>query len=180
MKQYQVNLLDVDSAGCKLLSHIVFSKLPASIKRELVHKVNNNYPFVEELFDNYKEIIQTLIRTSNPKNTVKFEKNESSIKPKGVTQNPNKPQVKSKPTEKTPPSTLENFSISVEAKTAQKSHNSSQPNLTSGDSNNKGNSRYCKFCNTFVHSMLQCTKFEKVAERQKEVHFIRFVCLMHE
>ena len=160
-------MLDVDSAGCKLLSHIVFSKLPASIKRELVHKVNNNYPFVEELFDNYKEIIQTLIRTSNPKNTVKFEKKESSIKPKGVTQNPNKPQVKSKPTEKTPPSTLENFSISVEAKTAQKSHNSSQPNLTSGDSNNKGNSRYCKFCNTFVHSMLQCTKFEKVAERQK-------------
>ena len=29
LKQYQVNLLDVDSAGCKLLSHIVFSKLPA-------------------------------------------------------------------------------------------------------------------------------------------------------
>ena len=100
LKQYQVNLLDVDSAGCKLLSHIVFSKLPASIKRELVHKVNNNYPSVEELFDNYKEIIQTLTRTSNPKNAVKFEKKESSINSKGVTQNPNKPQVKSKPTEK--------------------------------------------------------------------------------
>ena len=166
LKQYQVNLLDVDSAGCKLLSHIVFSKLPASIKRELVHKVNNNYPSVEELFDNYKEIIQTLIRTSNPKNTVKFEKKESSIKSKGVTQNPNKPQFKSKPTEKTPPSTLENFSTSVEARTAQRSHNSSQLNLASGDSN-KGNSRYCKFCSTIGHSMLQCTKFEKVADRQK-------------
>ena len=166
LKQYQVNLLDVDSAGCKLLSHIVFSKLPASIKRELVHKVNNNYPSVEELFDNYKEIIQTLIRTSNPKNTVKFEKKESSIKSKGVTQNPNKPQFKSKPTEKTPPSTLENFSTSVEARTAQRSHNSSQLNLASGDSN-KGNSRYCKFCGTIGHSMLQCTKFEKVADCQK-------------
>ena len=166
LKQFQVNLLDVDSAGCKLLSHIVFSKLPASIKRELVHKVNNNYPSVEELFDNYKEIIQTLIRTSNPKNTVKFEKKESSIKSKGVTQNPNKPQFKSKPTEKTPPSTLENFSTSVEARTAQRSHNSSQLNLASGDSN-KGNSRYCKFCGTIGHSMLQCTKFEKVADRQK-------------
>ena len=96
LKQYQVNLLDVNSAGCKLLSHIVFSKLPALIKRELVHKVNNNYPSVEELFDNYKEIIQTLIRTLNPKNAVKFEKKESSIKFRGVTQNPNKPQVKSK------------------------------------------------------------------------------------
>ena len=113
-----------------------------------------------------REIIQTLIRTSNPKNTVKFEKKESSIKSKGVTQNPNKPQFKSKPTEKTPPSTLENFSTSVEARTAQRSHNSSQLNLASGDSN-KGNSRYCKFCGTIGHSMLQCTKFEKVADRQK-------------
>ena len=95
LKQYQVNLLDVDSAGGKLLNHIVFSKMPASIKTELVHKVNNNYPSVEDLlFDNYKEIIQTLISTSNPKNAVKFEKKESTIKSKGVTQNPNKPQVK--------------------------------------------------------------------------------------
>ena len=166
LKQYQVNLLDVDSAGCKLFSHIVFCKWPASIKRELVHKVTNNYPSVEELFDNYKEIIQTLIRTSSPKNMVKFEKKESSIKSKGATQNPNKPQVKSKPTEKTPPSTLENFSTSVEAKTTQRSHNSSQLNLASGDSNN-GNSRYCKFCSTIGHSMLQCTKFEKMADHQK-------------
>ena len=160
-------MLDVDSTCYKLLRHIVFSKLPASIKRELVHKVNNNYLSVEELFDNYTEIIQTPICTSNPKYAVKFEKKESSIKSKGVTQNPNNPQVKSKPTEKTPPSMLENFNTSVEAKTAQKSHNSSQLNLASGDSNKKGNSRYCKFCSIFGHSMLQCTKFEKVADLQK-------------
>ena len=134
-----------------MLSHIVFSKLPASIKRALVHKVNHNYPFVEKLFDNYNENIQTLIRTSIPKNVVKFEKKESSIKSKGVTQNPNKPQVKSKPTEKKSSFNARKLQYFVEAKTAQKSHNSSQLNLASGDFNNKGNSKYCKSCSIFCH-----------------------------
>ena len=39
LKQYQVDLLDVNTSGCKLLSHINFSKLHASIKGELVHKI---------------------------------------------------------------------------------------------------------------------------------------------
>ena len=166
LKQYNVNLLDVGSAGCQLLSHIMFSKLPASIKRELVHKVSNNYPSVVDLFDNYKEIIQTLIRTSNSKSDTRIEKKEGSVKFKSLTQGSNKSQIKSKPPEKKPPSTLENFSTSLDFKNSSKSNNASKPNPVSV-SNNSGHSRYCKFCSTFGHNMLQCTKYEKVADRQK-------------
>ena len=44
LKQYDIDLMEEDTAGCKLLSHIIFSKLPTSVKRELVHKVDNNDP----------------------------------------------------------------------------------------------------------------------------------------
>ena len=53
--------MEEDTAGCKQLSHIVFSKLPTSAKRELVHKVDDNYPFLNHIFDNYREIIKTLV-----------------------------------------------------------------------------------------------------------------------
>ena len=44
LKQYDIDLMEEDTEGCKLLSHIIFSKLPTSVKRELVHKVDGNYP----------------------------------------------------------------------------------------------------------------------------------------
>ena len=50
LKQYDIDLMEEDTAGCKLLSHIIFSKLPTSVKRELIHKVDNNYPSLTEIF----------------------------------------------------------------------------------------------------------------------------------
>ena len=52
LKQYNIDLMEEDTAGCKLLSHIIFSKLPTSVKRELVHKVYDNYPSLSHIFDN--------------------------------------------------------------------------------------------------------------------------------
>ena len=46
LKQYDIDLMEEDTAGCKLLSHIIFSKLPTYVKRELVHKVDYNYPYL--------------------------------------------------------------------------------------------------------------------------------------
>ena len=67
LKLYGVDLLADGSAGCKLLIHIIYSKLPPSVKRELVHKVNTNYPTIAQLFDHYNDIIKTLTRTSGLK-----------------------------------------------------------------------------------------------------------------
>ena len=63
LKQYNIDLMGEDTAGCKLLkiSHIIFSKLPTSVKRELVHKVDNNHPSLTEIFENYREIIKTVV-----------------------------------------------------------------------------------------------------------------------
>ena len=57
-----------NNSGLKLISHIVFNKLPAILKRELVHKIGSNYPSLKELFDNYHDLIKTIIRTSLKKN----------------------------------------------------------------------------------------------------------------
>ena len=64
LKNYGVDLLLPNSSGLKLISHIVFNKLPAILKRELVHKIGSNYPSLKELFDNYHDLIKTIIRTS--------------------------------------------------------------------------------------------------------------------
>ena len=66
LKQYNIDLKEEDTAGCKLLSHIIFSKLSTSVKKELVHKVDDNYPFLNHIFDNYREINKTLVRVSQP------------------------------------------------------------------------------------------------------------------
>ena len=64
LKNYGVDFLLPNSSGLKLISHIVFNKLPAILKRELVHKIGSNYPSLKELFDNYHDLIKTIIRTS--------------------------------------------------------------------------------------------------------------------
>ena len=64
LKNYGVDLLLPNSSGLKLISHIVFSKLPTILKRELVHKIESNYLSLKELFDNYHDLIKTIIRTS--------------------------------------------------------------------------------------------------------------------
>ena len=59
-----VELLLPDFSGLKLISHIVFNKLPAILKGELVHEIGSNYPSLKELFDNYHDSLKTIIRTS--------------------------------------------------------------------------------------------------------------------
>ena len=70
LKNYGVDLLLPNSSGLKLISHIVFNKLPAILKRELVHKIGSNYPSLKLLFDNYHDLIKTIIRTSLKKKIV--------------------------------------------------------------------------------------------------------------
>ena len=55
LKNYGVDLLLPNSSGLKLISHIVFNKLPSILKRELVHKIgsishNHSNKFEKENF----------------------------------------------------------------------------------------------------------------------------------
>ena len=66
LKSYDVDLLK-DESSLKFLSHIVFSRLPVGFKKELVHKLDNNYPTLIQVFDNYAEVMRTLNLKNNSK-----------------------------------------------------------------------------------------------------------------
>ena len=44
----------------QLVSHIVSDKLPVSIRREISYRVDNNYPSLKQLFENYCDAIGAL------------------------------------------------------------------------------------------------------------------------
>ena len=59
LRNYDINLLENHSANT-LISHIIISKLPNDFKQELVRKLDNNYPTIENIFENYADVITTL------------------------------------------------------------------------------------------------------------------------
>ena len=63
----------------EFISHIVFAKLPLPFRKELVRKIDNNYPSIDDIFANYLSIIKTLCMRQNktfenPISDTKFEK----------------------------------------------------------------------------------------------------------
>ena len=143
LKTYQVDLLENKSSGCKLVSHIIFSKLPSPIRRELVHRVKNNYPTINDLFENYNEIIKCILRTSN-KPRVNNNKIENSASKTKDVQNVKTEESKS---------TLQNFKTTTSAKV---------------DNQNKNKEeivKFCKFCNVNGHSMVFCQKYKTLDSR---------------
>ena len=159
LKTYKVDLLRPGNAGCRLVSHIIFSKLPASLRRELVHKIDSNYPSVVDLFEHYNELVKTLVRTSRASDATNVSK--SAGKPKWKQ---NKAHVQSgtaegkdKPNKQTD-STLENFQTS--SLPSQTVSNTAKGNGTEKD-------RYCKFCAIKGHSMLACSKYVSVDARKQ-------------
>ena len=156
LKSYNIDLMEEHTSGNKLISHIIFDKLPNIIKRELVHKVDTNFPTVNQLFDNYNDILKTLSRTSYKKDYDKY-KPQSSTQVKSQNsssfKNQNDKGLRNPLGEKLKPcSTLENFQTKTEGGTF-KSH--------------------CKFCNTNNHSMFHCPKYsshEARTYRCKEIN----------
>ena len=65
---YNLDFFEEETKGSKIISHIVFAKLPTIPLRELVHKVGTNYPTIKDIFDNYNENIKTLTKTSRKNN----------------------------------------------------------------------------------------------------------------
>ena len=134
---------------CLMVGHIIFSKLPPSVKRELVHKVNFNYPTVDQLFDHYNDILKTLIRTSSIKKEFP-ERKENHANASGSKAKEHKPFKKQEKKNETvhgvhnskPASTLENFTTS----SVPEREESAKP-------------RYCKFCEIQGHSMYSCNTF---------------------
>ena len=124
-----------EAASNTLLSHIVFHRLPNPFKQELVRKINNNYPKLNDIFDNYAEIVRTLNLKQNSRSfeknnldKVNLDKNKETSKV-----NSNLPYLQS--------SVLNTGTVS------------------SASAQSFKDIKNCKFCTCSGHSMVNCKKF---------------------
>ena len=80
LKTYNYDFLESKPANL-LISHFVFHKLPFVFQQELVRKLNNNYPSIEEVFNNYVEVIRTLGLQRTPASVSNVNRSASGIRP---------------------------------------------------------------------------------------------------
>lgn len=128
LKLYECNILD-EGAALKIVSSLVFSKLPSAFRQELARKVNTNYPNLIQLFDNYVSVIEILsLRSSRLDQTTSSASSNNSFGSHKSFPKKYEPKVDSKPRQ-----VFSNATV-----------NSVVPK------------RPCKFCSGSSHSMLQC------------------------
>ena len=83
LKHCGVGLLEEKTAGNSFVSHIIFNKLPFIFKKELSSKVQKGYPTLQDIFDNYIDIVK-LLKLVKP---VKKETSKKSEKSKSLESN---------------------------------------------------------------------------------------------
>ena len=147
LKNLKVNFLE-EGSGNLLLSHIIFTKLPTPLRRELIN-ICGNYPTVNELFEHYNDILYKLERTWRHKETPKDDSKNHHPKDKGPNSFHN--QKKSPPKEKE--GTLQNFHLS-------------NPGTASGPSQSGAQApKYpCKLC-TGLHWIKDCVRYPSYQSR---------------
>ena len=102
-KTYKTDLVTPGTGGYKLVSSIIFSKLPPVVRKALIEKVDSNYPTLDHIFTNIKPICQKLRNLSDYSKPKKFENPKSDF---GRHSKPINKDFASKPA-------LENFATSV-------------------------------------------------------------------
>ena len=56
----RLDFFEENTPGFMLVSHIVLDKLPLRVRREISHRVGNNYPSLKQIFENYTDAIGAL------------------------------------------------------------------------------------------------------------------------
>ena len=64
LQKYNVDFLTENTAGNIFVSHVILNKLPKLVIKELINRTHNNYPTLGDIFDNYKDVLKSLSRTS--------------------------------------------------------------------------------------------------------------------
>lgn len=144
LKEFGVDLLEEESAGCKLLSHILVSKLPNNFLREFKIRHHEEYPSANIIFGHYHTILKSMERMKASKPHTTFSENSSK-------RSVSSPSKKKK-----------NF--------FQSSHFSSQQKSTSPKSDSKISTTFtsikCKLCEA-AHSMSACSKYINPSARRE-------------
>ncbi len=67
LNTHGADFLEPCSAGHSLISHTIFNKLAAAVKKEFIYLLSKNYPTITEIFDNYHKILTTSRRNCSVK-----------------------------------------------------------------------------------------------------------------
>ena len=135
---HKVDLTIPESGGYKFVSHIIFSKIPSVIQRSLIAKSKSNYPTLDNIFENIKEVIETYNKT---KPTTK--KLEPIKMLNGQNWKPNSSSMDVSSKGGATSGTLHNF------------HTKSGQMVF-----------YCKFCDVEGHSSYYCFKYKTLDQRK--------------
>ena len=135
---HKVDLTVPESGGYKFVSHIIFSKIPSVIQRSLIAKSKSNYPTLDNIFENIKEVIETYNKT---KPTTK--KSEPINMLNGQNWKPNSSSMDVSSKGGATSGTLHNF------------HTKSGQMVF-----------YCKFCDVEGHSSYYCSKYRTLDQRK--------------
>ena len=57
LQQFNVNFFQEGSSGNNLISHMIMNKLPKIVVKELINKINNYYPGLEQVFNSYNKVL---------------------------------------------------------------------------------------------------------------------------
>ena len=148
LKNKGTDLLEEGTAGHKVVSHVVFDELPMEVRKELVHRLSNNYPTVTDIFANYNEVIKTLSKICSVKRKT-F--NKTFTKPSTGFSN-----------------TLFKYNNNKESDDTTKYRstgkgNSTIQNFKSVNTNMKKFT--CKVCSASDHSLGKCVNFSKYGDK---------------
>ena len=105
---YDIDFFQDGQSGFLLISHIIFSKLPGILQKELIGRVGNNYPAIKQIFENCSDIIKTLVKMNLNKKLESFH----TLKNFRPLEKRNKSV-----TDPAPVSTLENFAMNANKNT---------------------------------------------------------------
>jgi len=149
LKNHGLDFMVKDTPGNSLLGHIFFNNLPLVFKRQLILVLNNNYPSLDQIFDNYQVVVETLLKTSKVSGV---EKNNNKGDGK-VNFKANRAAYKQ--------NALQNFATNNDA--VVNTRNASQYT----------NDKYCKLCQIRGHVMNSCSQFNTYnlrMERAKQLN----------
>ena len=100
---YNIDFISANTPGNLIVSHLVFSKIPNVLKREIVRICNSNYPSINQIFDCYQDVIKIIIKTSNKRDSFQSKSfSNCKIKDNKLSNTISKP------------ATLENFTTNID------------------------------------------------------------------
>ena len=65
LQNYELDFLVEDSPGYSFMGYLIFSKLDLAFKLELIHRVGNNFPTLNDIFDNCNDVVKVLLRKNS-------------------------------------------------------------------------------------------------------------------